>query len=147
MTNTLACAEPPAPVHVNVNVPSVYMPPVLSVPDVDRLPLQFPEATHEVALVVDHLSVLAQPGSRLVGLAVSVTVGRSAALDSVAPPAHVPRIPTRASSANRVVVVMGADHRHNISNSVCLQTATSDGWNSYLTASHRCWFAPRVLGP
>lgn len=124
VTVTLACAEPPEPVHVSVNVALVSMPPVLSVPDVERFPLQPPDATHDEAFVDDHLSVLAQPGCNDSGLAESVTVGTSAARDSALPPAHVPSVPMSVSSAKRMVVFMGGDDRRNVVGTVCLQTAT-----------------------
>ena len=44
-------------------------------PEVERAPLQPPEAVQPVALVDDQFSVAAAPLATLVGVAVSVTVG------------------------------------------------------------------------
>ena len=76
-TVTLAVATllgPPAPVQVNEYEPAIVRAPVLCVPLVALLPLQFPEAVQEVALVELHVSVEAPPLATDVGLAVSVTV-------------------------------------------------------------------------
>ena len=49
--------------------------PVFCVPLVDLVPLQPPEAVHEVALVELHVSVEAPPLATEAGFAASVTVG------------------------------------------------------------------------
>jgi hypothetical protein len=49
--------------------------PVEALPRVDSVPLQPPEAVHEVAFVELHVSMAAVPVPIIVGLAVSVTVG------------------------------------------------------------------------
>ena len=49
--------------------------PVPYVPLIASVPPQAPEAVHEVALVEDQLKVETLPLDRLVGLALSVTVG------------------------------------------------------------------------
>ena len=77
-TLTLAVATllvPPGPVQVNEYEPAIVRDPVLCVPLVGWVPLQLPEAVHEVALVELHVSVEAPPPATAVGLAVSVTVG------------------------------------------------------------------------
>ena len=48
-------------------------------PEVERAPLQPPEAVQPVALVDDQLSVAAAPLATLLGVAVRVTVGTDAA--------------------------------------------------------------------
>jgi hypothetical protein len=68
-------AEPPAPVHVNVNLVVAVRLPVLPVPLAALDPLQPPVAAHEVAFVDDQLRVDAPPLATVVGLADSVTVG------------------------------------------------------------------------
>ena len=76
-TVTLAVATllaPPTPVQVNEYEPAIVRGPVLCVPLVALVPLQFPEAVHDVALVELHVSVEAPPLATEVGFAVSVTV-------------------------------------------------------------------------
>ena len=77
-TVTLAVATllmPPAPVQVNVYEPAIVRDPVLCVPLLGLMPLQLPEAVHEVALVELQVSVEVPPLATDVGFAVSVTVG------------------------------------------------------------------------
>jgi hypothetical protein len=67
--------------------------PVVALPLMSFVPLQPPEAVHEVALVLLHVRVDVPPDATLVGLAVSFTVGAgdvtvtvaAAAAGSVAP--------------------------------------------------------------
>jgi hypothetical protein len=76
-TVTLALATllvPPAPVQVNEYEPAIVREPVLWVPLVGLVPLQLPEAVHEVALVELHVSVEVPPLATEVGFADSVTV-------------------------------------------------------------------------
>jgi hypothetical protein len=72
---------PPAPLQTNEYDVVAVSAPVLSVPLVALVPLQPPEAVHEVALVELHVSMEAPPTAMDIGLAVSVTV--AAALDNV----------------------------------------------------------------
>jgi hypothetical protein len=51
---------------------------VVALPLVALVPLQPPDAVHEVALVLLHVSVDVPPDAILVGLAVSFTVGAAA---------------------------------------------------------------------
>jgi hypothetical protein len=74
-TDALACAEPPAPVQLNVYDAFAFNAPVLCVPLVALPPLQLPEAVHDVAFVVDHASVLLPPALTDDGDAVSVMAG------------------------------------------------------------------------
>ena len=74
-TEALACPVPPAPVQVSVKVELAVRPPVLSAPEVARVPLQPPDAVHDVALVDDHVRVLAALLAMVVGDADNVTVG------------------------------------------------------------------------
>ena len=78
-------------------------------PDVERAPLQPPDAVQPVAFVDDQVSVAASPLATLVGVAVSVTVGaRGAGVpgSSVAPP------PPHATSAMaRSMTLMRFDER------------------------------------
>jgi hypothetical protein len=57
---------------------------VLALPLVALLPLQAPEAVHEVALLADHVSVELPPLGTLVGLALRETLGGVADTDTVA---------------------------------------------------------------
>lgn len=52
--------------------------PVDTLPLVALVPLQPPDAEHELAWVVDHVSVEAAPAARLAGFAPRVTVGEDA---------------------------------------------------------------------
>jgi len=138
-TVTVALADavrPLPPVHVSVNVDVALRAPVPWLPDVALLPLHAPDAAHDAARDVDHVSVLLPPALTAPGLADSVTVGVRQLCACALEPMAEKRIAS-ASSANRVVGFMGADHRHNAANSVCLQTATSSGQYSYLTSRDR----------
>jgi hypothetical protein len=68
-------ADPPAPVQDNVKLVFVLTLPVACDPLVAMVPLQPPEAAHEVALLELHVSVALAPFATLVGLAASETVG------------------------------------------------------------------------
>jgi len=57
---------PPAPVHVRTKVASAPSAPVLRLPLVAKVPLQLPDAVHDVALVEDHVSVVEPPASIVV---------------------------------------------------------------------------------
>jgi hypothetical protein len=77
-TATFAVATllvPPRPLHVNEYEAAVVRGPVLCVPLVALMPLQFPDATHMVAFVELHVSVDAPPLATVVGFAVTATVG------------------------------------------------------------------------
>lgn len=52
--------------------------PVDALPLVALVPLQPPDAEHELAWVVDQVSVEVAPAARLAGLALKVTVGEAA---------------------------------------------------------------------
>src|SRR4051812_15204641 len=95
-TMTLDCAVPPAPLQLNVKLVVVVSAAVLWLPAVAFVPLQPPDAVHDVALREVHVSVLAAPLATMVGAADSVTVGAGVApvtaTDAVAwevPPAPV----------------------------------------------------------
>jgi hypothetical protein len=75
---------PPVPVHVKEYDVLAARAPVLSVPLVALVPLQPPEAVHEVAFVELQVSVEAPPLATVVGFAVSVTVGAATTM-TVAP--------------------------------------------------------------
>src|SRR5689334_4631181 len=79
LTVTLAWPVPPAPVQVSVKVVAVVRLPVLCVPAVAFVPVQPPDAVHDVAFVDDHVSVLAELLLTDVGAAVSVAVGAGVA--------------------------------------------------------------------
>ena len=73
---------PPAPVHVSVNIVCWFRA-IASEPDVGREPVQPSDATHDVALVEDHVSVVLPPVATLVGFADRDTVG-AGRIDTVA---------------------------------------------------------------
>lgn len=75
MTVTWSDAVPPLPEHCSVNVAVLLSAGVDSLPDIPRLPLQPPDAVHEVALVDVHVSIAVSLTATLVGLAVNDTVG------------------------------------------------------------------------
>jgi hypothetical protein len=60
--------------------------PVGTLPLVAKGPVQFPEAVHEVALLLLQVSVAPPPLATLVGLADSVTVGAGGAVPVVVAP-------------------------------------------------------------
>ena len=69
-----------------------------SVPLVASAPVQPPEAVHEVALVLDQVSVELAPEAIVVGFAVSVTVGAAEVTVTVAEAgADVPPVPLQVS--------------------------------------------------
>jgi hypothetical protein len=70
-----AVAVPPGPVHAKENVAVEVSPPVTCVPLLASVPLQSPEAVHDVEWAELHVSVDALPAATAVGFAVSWTVG------------------------------------------------------------------------
>ena len=66
---------PPAPVQLSVNEALAFNAPVLALPEIAFVPLQPPDAVHDVALVDDQVNVLLPPLATLVGDADSETVG------------------------------------------------------------------------
>jgi hypothetical protein len=56
VTVTLAGADPPGPEHDKENVVDAASAPVLCVPDVATFPVQPPDATQVVALLLDQVS-------------------------------------------------------------------------------------------
>jgi hypothetical protein len=89
-------AVPPAPVQLSVNVLSVVSELLGAVPDVALLPLHAPLAVQLVAFVDDHVSVLSLPLTKLLGLALSVTVGNGSTV-TVVDCAAVPPLPVQLS--------------------------------------------------
>jgi hypothetical protein len=99
---TLTLAEatllvPPAPAQFNEYEPAIVRDPVLCVPLVGSVPLQFPEAMHEVALVEVHVSVEAPPLATDVGFAVSVTVGACVTVTVAEATLRLPSAPVQVS--------------------------------------------------
>jgi hypothetical protein len=96
VTVVLFEADPPAPLHVKVNVVVCANAAVPCEPDVALVPLQPPDAVQADALVVDHVKVDVPPWATCAGLAASETVGAggvaltvTAAVWDVDPPAPV----------------------------------------------------------
>jgi len=77
-TDALAWAVPPAPVQLRVKDLLAVKAPVLCVPAVALVPLQPPDAVHDVAFVELHVKVLLPPLATVVGDADNVTVGTGA---------------------------------------------------------------------
>jgi hypothetical protein len=108
-TATLAVATllvPPAPAQVNEYEPAIVRDPVLCVPLVGLVPLQLPEAVHEVALVEVHVSVDAPPLATEVGFAESVKVAVPGTVTVAAATLLVPPAPTQVKEY--VVVAVSA---------------------------------------
>lgn len=98
-------AEPPVPVHVSVYVAFVASAPVDCDPDVACVPDHEPLAVHDVALVLDQVSVEELPEAMLAGEALRVTVGAgAAATDTVADPFAEPPVPVQVSVYVALVV-------------------------------------------
>ena len=72
--------------------------PVELEPEVERAPLQPPEAVQPVALVDDQFSVAEPPLATLVGVAVSVTVGAAGVTATVAEALALPPAPLQLST-------------------------------------------------
>ena len=68
-------AVPPVPVQLNVKLVALVSAAVLSLPAVALLPLQPPEAVHDVAFVEFHVRLLVPPLLTVVGAADKVTAG------------------------------------------------------------------------
>jgi len=99
VTETVAdCdAEPPAPLHVRVNVVAVVSAGVVWVPLVPSAPLQPPDAVQEVALVETQVKVEVAPLATVLGLAVSVTAGAGVATVTIADCDALPPLPLQVS--------------------------------------------------
>jgi hypothetical protein len=78
-TVTLRDVVPPAPLQARVKVVDCASAAVSCDPDVAFVPLQPPDAVHEVALVDDQASVVVPPCATCAGFADSDTVGTAGA--------------------------------------------------------------------
>jgi hypothetical protein len=83
---------PPEPLHVTTKVASSPSAPVLRLPLGSNVPLQLPDAVHDVALAEDHVSVVAPPASIVVLDASRDAVG--SAVTGVDPPPQPESIDT-----------------------------------------------------
>jgi len=83
VTEVLAWRVPPAPVQLSVNEVVALNAPVPWLPETAFVPLQPPDAVHDVALVDDHVKVLLPPLATEVGDADNETVGAGVALVTV----------------------------------------------------------------
>ena len=86
---------PPVPVHVMEYELGIVSAPVLCVPLVAIVPLQLPDAVHEVALVELHVSVEAPPLTTEVGFADSATVGAGTTVTVAVAALLVPPVPVQ----------------------------------------------------
>ena len=75
MTVVVAELDPPAPVHARAKLEFALSGPTVCVPRVAFAPDHAPDATHELALVADQVSVDVPPAAMDVGLAVSEVTG------------------------------------------------------------------------
>ena len=75
LTVTVLFADPPEPVQVRVKVEFEVRLPVDCEPEIEFIPDQAPEATHEVALDEDQVRVETDPEVTEVGFAKRATVG------------------------------------------------------------------------
>ena len=101
MTLTVAAAAsllPPAPVQVRENVVATVIGAVLWLPLSARVPVQPPDAEHDVASVELHVSVDVPPSCTEFGVAERDTVGRGAGSELPPPPP-----PQAASSRHRPI--------------------------------------------
>jgi hypothetical protein len=90
-------AVPPAPLQLKVNFVVALSAAVTCEPVVAWVPLQPPEALHEVALVEDHVNVEVAPLFTVVGFAAKVTAGAGVLTDTVADCAALPPAPLQVS--------------------------------------------------
>lgn len=89
VTDTVAAAlVPPGPVQVSEKLVFAVSAPVLDVPLVDWVPLQPPDAVHDVAFVELHVNVDAAPLLTVVWDALSATVGGGTTAGGLSPPPH-----------------------------------------------------------
>ena len=75
VTVVVALAVPPGPLQLSTNTELCVRALVTWLPEVALLPDQAPDATHDVALLLDQASVELPPDATIAGLADSVTVG------------------------------------------------------------------------
>jgi len=93
-----ALAEPPAPLHVKLNVLfGAVSAPLLLEPAVARLPDHAPLAVHDVAFEDDQVSVLLPPLDTFAGLELIVTIGVGEVVVTVTDRLADPPLPVHAS--------------------------------------------------
>jgi hypothetical protein len=80
VTLTDCVADPPAPLQVSANAELEVNAPVEAVPEDALLPLQLPDATHELASVEDQVRVADAPEASVDGDTARVTVGAGGAV-------------------------------------------------------------------
>jgi hypothetical protein len=90
-------AEPPAPVHVSVNLVVVVRAAVAFEPLVATGPDHPPDAAHAVSLVDDHDSIAELPLLTVVGVADRVTAGTGLVTETVADCVALPPLPVQMS--------------------------------------------------
>jgi len=93
LTVVLCEAVPPAPVQVKVYLVAAVSAAVLCEPLSASVPLQPPEALHEVALLEDQVSFDAAPLATVLGVALSVTEGADVVTVTVADCVALPPAP------------------------------------------------------
>ena len=109
VTGLVALAVPPPRVQVSVNVAPSVRAGENSEPLAGLVPLQLPDALHDVAFVLLHESCVVEPLTTLDGVAVRLTVGAGVTTTDVAslavPPAPV-HVSVNVASAERLALVV-----------------------------------------
>jgi hypothetical protein len=100
-TCTLTCITPPppGPEQLRVKLLSWLKGPINSLPPVDRLPLQAPEASQESALLDDQLSVTESPALTTLAETVRFTVAAGGELSGVSGLDELPPLPLHPARA------------------------------------------------
>ncbi len=111
VTVTDCCVVPPAPVQLKLNILlAAVSAPLLTVPEVARLPDHAPLAVQPVAPVEDQVSAELPPLATLVGFAPNVTVGATgAATETVADALPDPPAPSQVSVNTLLAAVSGPE--------------------------------------
>jgi hypothetical protein len=124
-TKALVRDVPPGPVHVSVNVELACRAALRSLPSTGLVPLQAPDAEHDVAPLPHQLNLTVLPALTVFGLALSTMFGRDCACAREAKLTPNTDMQTAsASGAKHDVNFMAGDHMQTRPNTVCLQSAT-----------------------
>jgi hypothetical protein len=140
VTDVEALLLPPAPVQDSVKFAVAVSAPVDLLPLVDTVPLQAPDATHDVAFVELQLMVEEPPEPMLVGDAFNETVGAAVALDP--PPPQDPS--AKAAPMVRPAVITRVKHTCQYDAFMAVSLAISPGINGKAMSSHLKNFLSQV---
>jgi hypothetical protein len=106
VTDAVLLADPPAPEQLSVYNESALSGPTASVPEVAFVPVQEPDAVHEVASVDDQVSVAVEPEATDAALAAKLTVG-AVTMGSAEDP--LPSLPPPQAASSRQATMPGND--------------------------------------